>query len=1543
MLCVVGLFAQAPEKFTYQAVVRFANNSLAANTQIGVRISILQGSVVGNAVFVETHIVQSNANGLITLEIGNGNVQVGSISSIDWSDGLYFLRTETDPYGGIDYIVTSTQQLMSVPYALYAKEAGNGFSGDYNDLTNTPIIPTVPTNVSAFTNDAGYLTTFTEQQVLSISNDTIFLTGGSFVKLPASTSGFSGDYNDLINKPTIPTVPANVSAFTNDAGYITNSDIPEIPTVPTNVSAFTNDAGYLTSFTEQQVLSISNDTVFLTGGSFVKLPAGFDGDYNSLTNKPEIPTIPTNVSAFSNDANYVTENQLNAHNYITTADIPAQVNADWNATSGAAEILNKPTIPTTVSELTNDANYITINDIPDIPTVPENVSAFNNDAGYITAQDIPAIPTVPTNVSAFTNDAGYLTSFTEQQVLTISNDTIFLTGGSFVKLPAATSGFSGDYNDLTNKPTIPIVPENVSAFTNDAGYITMDSVPAIPTNLSDLTNDAGYLTTYTETDPLFNAWNKDYNDLINKPQIPTVPENVSAFTNDAGYVTSEDIPEIPTIPTNVSAFTNDAGYLTSFTEQQVLTISNDTIFLTGGSFVKLPATSSGFSGDYNDLTNKPTIPTVPTNVSAFTNDAGYITMDSVPSIPTNLSDLTNDAGYLTSYTETDPLFNAWDKDYNDLTNKPEIPTVPTNVSAFTNDAGYLTSFTEQQVLTISNDTIFLTGGSFVKLPAAAVGFSGDYNDLINTPTIPTVPENVSAFTNDAGYITNADLPETPIVPSNVSAFTNDANYVTIDQLNAANYITAADVPAQVNADWNATTGAAEILNKPTIPTSVSELTNDANFITLNDIPEIPTVPENVSAFTNDAGYLTSFTEQQVLTISNDTIFLTGGSFVKLPASTSGFSGDYNDLINTPEIPTVPDNVSAFTNDAGYITMDSVPTNLSDLTNDAGYLTSYTETDPLFNAWDKDYNDLINTPEIPTVPTDISVFNNDANYVTMNQLNAANYITAADVPAQVNADWNATTGAAEILNKPTIPTSVSELTNDANYITINDIPAMPTVPENVSAFTNDAHYITNTAGSCADSVNLCDVLERLEMLENQLQPIMVLTEGITTVSQTSFTVIGKVLTDSSNAITQRGFVYGIDHNPTLNNNSVNNGEGNGTFTSTITGLNAAHTYYVRAFATNNNGTFYGNEMVVTTTALSPSTLPSVTTIAVISVTINEATVRGEVTSDGGETVTQRGFVYDTLPNPTTDNSVAYHGSGIGQYVNLITYLHAGKTYYIRAFAQNSVGIAYGNELSFTTNVPAPVAGDAIPCAGTPTVTDHEGNVYNTVQIGTQCWTKENIRTTTSPSTGTYIIPPAGTTFSWTGKQARWYNNDSAYYAPKNYGLLYNWNAAMDTFNIEYGEISVNPNNDNYFNVYITGNRRGICPYGWHLPSYTEWNTLINYLNNNEEYRSGNNDSYVAKSLASTYDWNTVDSPYAIGDKLDENNLTGFSALPTGWWNPYEGNIFMSNGCEAHFWTSSNGDYPVDDHSTLVTLYCHNAAVELFTHPKIKCCSVRCIRD
>ena len=125
VLFAASLFAQAPEKFSYQAVVRNANNQLVTNSSVGVRVSVLQGTATGMPVYVETHNVTTNANGLLTLQIGDGNASQGTFAGIDWGFGPYFLKTEIDPNGGTNYSVTSTQQMMSVPYALYAKEAGN--------------------------------------------------------------------------------------------------------------------------------------------------------------------------------------------------------------------------------------------------------------------------------------------------------------------------------------------------------------------------------------------------------------------------------------------------------------------------------------------------------------------------------------------------------------------------------------------------------------------------------------------------------------------------------------------------------------------------------------------------------------------------------------------------------------------------------------------------------------------------------------------------------------------------------------------------------------------------------------------------------------------------------------------------------------------------------------------------------------------------------------------------------------------------------------------------------------------------------------------------------------------------------------------------------------------------------------------------------------------------------------------------------------------------------------------------------------------------
>lgn len=118
-----ALLAQTPQLMSYQAVVRNGSNQLLANAPAGVRVSILQGSASGASVYSETHTVTTNAQGLANLSIGGGTAQSGTFVGIDWANGPYFLKTETDPTGGTNYSITTTSQLMSVPYALYAERS----------------------------------------------------------------------------------------------------------------------------------------------------------------------------------------------------------------------------------------------------------------------------------------------------------------------------------------------------------------------------------------------------------------------------------------------------------------------------------------------------------------------------------------------------------------------------------------------------------------------------------------------------------------------------------------------------------------------------------------------------------------------------------------------------------------------------------------------------------------------------------------------------------------------------------------------------------------------------------------------------------------------------------------------------------------------------------------------------------------------------------------------------------------------------------------------------------------------------------------------------------------------------------------------------------------------------------------------------------------------------------------------------------------------------------------------------------------------------
>jgi uncharacterized protein (TIGR02145 family) len=131
-----------PQKMSYQCVIRNSSGVLVTNHSVGIRISILQGTTTGTVVYQEIYNPdpQTNTNGLLSIEIGSGLAITGTFSEIDWASGPYYLKTETDPAGGTNYTIVGTSQLLSVPYAMYAKTAGNAFSGNDFDLTNKPIL-----------------------------------------------------------------------------------------------------------------------------------------------------------------------------------------------------------------------------------------------------------------------------------------------------------------------------------------------------------------------------------------------------------------------------------------------------------------------------------------------------------------------------------------------------------------------------------------------------------------------------------------------------------------------------------------------------------------------------------------------------------------------------------------------------------------------------------------------------------------------------------------------------------------------------------------------------------------------------------------------------------------------------------------------------------------------------------------------------------------------------------------------------------------------------------------------------------------------------------------------------------------------------------------------------------------------------------------------------------------------------------------------------------------------------------------------------------
>ena len=214
------VFAQAPQGFNYQAVVRNTAGQLMSNRNVGVRISILQGSATGATVYQQTENISTNANGLFTIVVGDNSSQ---FAAINWSNGPYFIKSEVDPQGGSNYTLSTTQKILAVPYAHYA-DVARSITEDFELNERDPYfrqwgflydsLRNAPTRLSQFINDLNFLTP--ADLHLYMHGDTLFLNGSTYVILPSSSAGLTHiDWDSVLNHPT------HLSQFYNDLGFIT--------------------------------------------------------------------------------------------------------------------------------------------------------------------------------------------------------------------------------------------------------------------------------------------------------------------------------------------------------------------------------------------------------------------------------------------------------------------------------------------------------------------------------------------------------------------------------------------------------------------------------------------------------------------------------------------------------------------------------------------------------------------------------------------------------------------------------------------------------------------------------------------------------------------------------------------------------------------------------------------------------------------------------------------------------------------------------------------------------------------------------------------------------------------------------------------------------------------------------------------------------------------------------------------------------------------------------------------------------------------------
>lgn len=312
---------------------------------------------------------------------------------------------------------------------------------------------------------------------------------------------------------------------------------------------------------------------------------------------------------------------------------------------------------------------------------------------------------------------------------------------------------------------------------------------------------------------------------------------------------------------------------------------------------------------------------------------------------------------------------------------------------------------------------------------------------------------------------------------------------------------------------------------------------------------------------------------------------------------------------------------------------------------------------------------------------------------------------------------------------------------------------------------------------------------------------------------------------------------------------------------------------------------------------PASLPVVSTTPVTEILYATASSGGIVTDDGAASIVTRGVCWGTSSGPTIQNSITIDGIGAGTFTSSLKGLTSGTKYYLRAYAINSAGTVYGDEISFTTHITGVKFNSDLTYG---TVTDVEGKSYKTIPVGIKVWMAENLKTTKFNDGS--AIPLIVNSADWTNIQTPaycWFDNNDSLYGDI-YGVYYNW------FAVSTGKL---------------------CPAGWHIPADNEWQLLVDYL-------GGSNVAGSKVKEAGTNNW--------VFPNSDATNSSGFTALPAGMRGSLDG-TFSGEGNYGGWWSTTETN--VSPLGAAYSRWIHGdttivARSEIFKKDGF---SIRCVKD